>query len=73
MVVVAHVVPDQPAKMLLIQRDHMVEDLAAATSYPALCCAIGEGRQLHGIVTVPIPTLRSPILIIRGEARSSDW
>ena len=35
LVVVAHVISDQPAKMLLVQCDDMVEDLAAATSDPA--------------------------------------
>ena len=30
--IVVHVISDQPAEMLLVQSDHMVEDLAAATS-----------------------------------------
>ena len=33
--VVAHVISDQPAKMSLVQRNDMVEDLAAATADPA--------------------------------------
>ena len=43
-VVVAHVFPDQPPKMLLVQRDDMVEDLAAATSHPAFRDSILPGR-----------------------------
>ena len=35
LVVIVHVVMDQPAEMFFIQRDDMVEDLAAATSHPA--------------------------------------
>jgi hypothetical protein len=34
-IVVTHIVADQSAKMLLVQRDDMVEDLAPATSDPA--------------------------------------
>jgi hypothetical protein len=34
-VVIAHVVPDQPAKMLLVQRDDVVEDFAAANCPPS--------------------------------------
>jgi hypothetical protein len=44
MVVVAHVVPEQPAKMRLVQRDDMVENLPPAASYPALRRAILPGR-----------------------------
>jgi hypothetical protein len=32
LVVVAHVVPDQPAKVPLVQRDDVVENLSAATA-----------------------------------------
>src|SRR5262245_26954249 len=35
LVVIAHVVADQTAKMLFIHRDDMVEDLAAAASDPS--------------------------------------
>ena len=33
---IVHVITDQSAKMLLVQRDHMIQNLAAATSDPAL-------------------------------------
>jgi hypothetical protein len=34
---VVHIIADQPAEMLFIERDHMVQDLPAATAvaYPA--------------------------------------
>ena len=35
-VVVVHVIANEPPQMLFVQRDHMVENLAAAASYPAL-------------------------------------
>lgn len=35
LMVVTHVVPDDPAKMWLVQRNDMVEHLAAATAHPA--------------------------------------
>jgi hypothetical protein len=44
-VAVPHVISDQPPKMLLVQRDDMVEDLAAATSDPAFRDSILPGRQ----------------------------
>jgi hypothetical protein len=50
--------------MAFIQRDDMVEDLPAGTSDPAFGDSIGEGGQLHGMVTLPILPLKSSILII---------
>jgi hypothetical protein len=44
--------------MALIQRDHVVEQVAAAASDPTLGDAIGEGRQLQRMATLPIPTSR---------------
>ena len=44
LVVVAHVISDQPAKMLLVQCDDMVEDLAATTSDPAFQDSVLPGR-----------------------------
>src|SRR5260370_12684453 len=35
-VVVVHVIANEPPQMFFVQRDDMVEDLAAAASYPAL-------------------------------------
>ena len=34
-VVVVHVIANEPSEMLFVQRDDMVENLAAAASYPA--------------------------------------
>ena len=41
---VAHVITDQPAKMLLVQRDDMVQDLAAAIPDPAFRDSVLPGR-----------------------------
>src|SRR4051794_19030008 len=38
--VVAHVIPDQPAKMLLVQRNDMVQNLSTATAHKALGDAV---------------------------------
>ena len=42
-VILVHVITDQSAKMLLVQHDDMVQDLAAATAYPSLRYAILPG------------------------------
>ena len=42
-VMVVHVIADQPAKMCFVQRDEMVKDFAAATSYPAFRYAFCHG------------------------------
>ena len=39
-VVVADIVAKQPPQVVLIEHDHMIEDLAPARSYPALCCSV---------------------------------
>jgi hypothetical protein len=44
--VVAHVIPKQPKQMPFIQRDHMVQHLAAAASDPAFRRAVLP-RTLH--------------------------
>jgi hypothetical protein len=51
---VVHIIAHDPAQMLLVQCDDVVKDLAPATSDPALGNAIGEGRQLHRIVSLRI-------------------
>ena len=53
-VVVVHVIADQPAEMLFVQRDDVVEDLATATSHPSFSDSIGVSIQLH-----PIGALRT--------------
>jgi hypothetical protein len=64
-VMVAHVIANEPPQMFFVQRDDMVEDLAAAASYPALRNSVGEGRQLHRMTTMAIPLLKSSTHIIR--------
>ena len=57
LVVVAHVISDQSAKMMLAQRDDMVKDLAAAASDPAFRNSVLPGcldagplrRQTRGV------------------------
>jgi hypothetical protein len=51
--------------VLFIQRDHVIEDLAAATSDPSFRRSVGQGCQLHSIGAMPIRFSRSPILFIR--------
>ena len=58
LMVVAYVIADQPAEMLFVQRDDLVEHLAATTSDPSLGGSVGQGRQLHRMVTLLIPTSR---------------
>jgi hypothetical protein len=51
---VVHVISDQPAKTLLVQRHDMIEDLAAATFHPAFRDAKLSGRlhaRLFGVQT----------------------
>ena len=38
--IIRHVVTDYPAQVLFAQRDHVIENLAAATSYPPFRYAI---------------------------------
>ena len=35
LVVIAHVITNEPSQVLFVQRDHLVEDLAATTAHPA--------------------------------------
>jgi len=58
-VVVVHVIANEPSEMLFVQRDDMVENLAAAASYPAFRGSVGKGRQLQVIVTLTIDLSRS--------------
>jgi len=43
LVVIAHVIADQTAKVLFIHRDGMVEDLAAAASDPSFGGSVAQG------------------------------
>jgi hypothetical protein len=51
--------------MGFIDRNNVIEKLAAATTYPPFRESIGEGRQLHRMVILSIRTSKLSILIIR--------
>src|ERR1035441_1474130 len=57
-VIIGNVLGEESLQMALIQGDHVVEQVAAAASDPALRNSIGEGRQLQRMATLPIPTSR---------------
>src|ERR1017187_6902513 len=57
-VIVGNVLGEESLQMSLIQRDYVVEEVAAAASDPTLGDPIGEGRQLQRMATLPIPTSR---------------
>ena len=46
LVMVGHVLAEQPAEVLFIESDNMVEDFASATPHPPCGCAILPGRPL---------------------------
>ena len=58
LMVIAHIFAQEPEEMAFVQRDHVVQDLSAAASDPAFRGSIGQGRQLHRMVTLLIPTSR---------------
>src|SRR5664280_1768340 len=57
-VIIGNVVREESLQMALMQRDYVVEQVAAAASDPTLGDPIGEGRQLQRMATLPIPTSR---------------
>jgi len=64
-VMIVHVIANEPAQMLFVQSDNMVENLPAAASHPAFRGPVGEGRQLHRMTTMAIPLLKSSTHTIR--------
>jgi hypothetical protein len=64
LVVVADVLLAESNEMDLVPRDHVIQHLPAYTLDPSFGDAVGEGGQLHGMVTLPILPLKSSILII---------
>ena len=46
-VIAGDVIANQPAQMLFVQSDDVIEHLAAAASDPPFGDSVGEGRQLH--------------------------
>ncbi len=54
--VCSHVIADQPAEMLFIQRDDMVKDLAPETPHPALRDAILPGAPGYWSAWVSDPS-----------------
>jgi len=65
LVMVGYVSAKEPAQMGFIDRNNVIEKLAAATTYPPFRESIGEGRQLHRMVILSIRTSKLSILIIR--------
>ena len=63
--VVSQVIAPEAPQVLFIQRNYMIQHLAAATADPALGDSVGEGRQLHRMTTMAIPLLKSSTHIIR--------
>ena len=45
LVMILHVITDQPTEMLFVQRDDMVQDLSPATSHPSFSNSILPGRR----------------------------
>ena len=54
-VIIIDVVADQPAEMLFIERDHMVQDFPAATSDPAFGDTVLPGCLRASLAWVPDP------------------
>jgi hypothetical protein len=63
--IVSQVIAPEASQVLFIQRNDMIQNLAAATADPALGDSVGEGRQLHRMTTMAIPLLKSSTHIIR--------
>jgi len=64
-VMVVDVIANESPQVWFVQRDDVVENLAAAASHPAFRSPVGEGRQLHRMTTMPIPLLKSSTPTIR--------
>ena len=84
-VMVVHVIADQPAEMSLIERDDIVNGLPAAASDPALRDSIlrrnlhiralrleAGGLQEGDDIAVKIRVVRYPV-VARPAAENSDW
>jgi hypothetical protein len=52
LIVVGDPVPQDCSKMLLTQRDHVVQVLTADASYQPFTVGIGQSRQLHRVATM---------------------
>jgi hypothetical protein len=63
--VVSQIIASEAPQVLFIQRNHMIQHLAAATPNPALGHSVGEGRRLHRMTTMAIPLLKSSTHTIR--------
>ena len=62
--VVAEIRRQSSLEMAGVQDDVVVETLPSDRADESLSVWIGEGGQLHGMVTLPILLLKSSILII---------
>lgn len=63
-VIVSDILTPKPAKVIFIERNNAVEQFATRTAHPAFGGSVGEGGQLHGMVTLPIRRSKSSIVII---------
>ena len=55
-VIVANIFEAEPHQMSLVQRDHVIQHLTAYAPHPSFRDSVGEGRQLHRMVILPIRT-----------------
>ena len=71
LVVIAHVIADQTAKVLFIHRDGMVEDLAAAASDPSFAVPFCQGAgMLVRFGSSPVAFKNAVTSALKIESRS---
>jgi hypothetical protein len=54
--VIADILEAEAHEMSLVERDHVVQHLTAYATHPSFRDSVGEGRQLHRMVILPIRT-----------------
>ena len=72
-VIIANIFEAEPYQMSLFQRDDVIQHLTAYAPNPSFRDSVGQGSQLHIIVTLRIHVSKSSILFIHCEVRNSDW
>jgi hypothetical protein len=70
LIVVANPLPQDRPKMLLAQRDHVIQAFTADRSHQPFTVSVGVGRRLHLNVTAKDDVFASLILIIPGTGKS---
>jgi hypothetical protein len=73
LVIIGDVVPNQTAKMNLIEDNHMVEKLSSTASNPAFRDSIGVSAQQHPIVTMKIESSKSHTRFILSSGPLLSW